>query len=251
MTKFIIGLGFILTIFTAFSQNFKYFETKRDYIYNALYIDSIGDTITNETLIIRIPDKRWIFQPWKQKSLIYIYETDIKGYKNYIDPNAIYQEMNEDYFKKHGEFRLVQKSTSGGLVSKRNGYFYMHPPRQNQYSMLFNAAHPIFVYSALENKNDTLSVTNQKVYGKGYFKQEYIYESIGNDKFLGDSITIYQVKVSSDLISKKKYVLEEVDFYSSTLEALFCMEYGFIKMHYKFKSGVRIEFDLVEVVEND
>ena len=251
MTKLTISIGFILIAISAYAQETKYFETKRDYIYTAVYIDSIGDTITNEKLIIRIPDKRWIAQPWKQKSLIYIYNTDTIGYKNYIDPSSFFQEKNKEYFNEHGESRLIKKETTGGLESKRYSYLYMHPPRNNQYRMLFYAPHPIFVYSALDNENDTVIYTNQQVPGAGYFKQEYIYASLGEKIFLSRLINVYQVSVTSNLMTDKKDVSKNIDFFSSTLDALFSMEYGFIKLHYEFKSGVRIEFDLVEVVEND
>jgi hypothetical protein len=98
MIKITFIFGFILITFSASSQDFKYFETKRDYIYTALYIDSIGDTITNETLTIRIPDRRWIAQPWMQKSVIYIYDTDTTDYKNYVNPDNYQHERNQRHF---------------------------------------------------------------------------------------------------------------------------------------------------------
>lgn|SRR5690554_1014861 len=251
MLKQILTLVILLFSMSGFSQDFKYFDTKRDYIYDALYIDSIGDTITNEKLTIRIPDKRWIGQPWKQKSIIYIYDTDTIGFKNYIDPSEFFHEKNMTHLEKHGKSRLKNQETTGGIKSKRYSYVYMHPPRTNQYRMLFYAPHPYFFYSAVKKVVDTALLTNQNAYGAGYFHQEYIYHNIGKKEILNDSIQVYQVNVSSNLISNKGFSETELNFYSSTLEALFSFEYGFTKMHYAFKSGVKIEFDLVEVIENE
>jgi hypothetical protein len=251
MIKLSSIIGLILFSISAYTQETNYFKTKRDYIYSALYIDSIGDTITNETLTIRIPDRRWIAQPWKQKSVIYIYDTDTTDYKNYVNPDNYQHERNQRLYQKNGEFPLSEKETTGGLESKRYSYIYMHPPRRNQYDMLFHAPHPYFFYSALDNEIDTAIITNQQLYGAGYMYQEYIYQGLGKNEVLGDTINTYQVNVSSDLVTEKEYHLKRLDHYSSTLDALFCMEYGFIKMHYAFKSGVRIEFDLVEVINNE
>lgn len=231
-----------------FSQDSKYFEVKRDYIYNAIYIDKNGDTITNEKLIIRIPDKRWVAQPWKQKSIIYIYYTDTIGFKNYIDPESFFHEKNMEYLKENRKLRLKQKETTGGLESKRYSYLYMHPPRVNQYRMLFYAPHPYFFYSALDREADTVILTNQHVYGAGYLHQEYIYKDIGKEEVFADSIHVYQVSVNSNLIPSKELSKEELDFYNSTLVAIYCLNYGFIKLNYQFKSGVKIEFNLVKVI---
>ncbi len=251
MKSFILILGFIFLTFFVFSQETAYFETKRDYIFKALYIDSVGDTITNEKLIIRIPDRRWIAQPQVQKSVIYIYGTDTTDYKNYVDPDSYFRERNVRLYNKRGKFPIVKKETTGGLESNRYSYLYMHPPRANQYRMLFHAPHPYFFYSALDKEIDTAIITNQQFYGAGYMRQQYIYQKLGQEKFLGDSIEFYSVDVSSELISTKEYYKDKLDFYSSTLDALFCLEYGFVKLHYEFKSGVKIQFDLVEVKEND
>ncbi len=247
--KPILTFSILLFSISVFSQDLKYFDTKRDYIYDALYIDSIGDTITNEKLILRVLDRKWIAQPGLQKSIRYIYDTDTTDYKNFINPDAYQHERNQRRYKNRGKFPLSEKSTTGGYQNEH--YFYMHPPRSNQYSMLFHAAHPRFHSRVLEKGIDTITFTDQQLYGAGYMHQEYIYEILGKEKFLGDSINIYKVNVSSELITEKEHFNSKLDHYSSTLDALFSNEYGFIKMHYKFKSGVRIEFDLVEVLTNE
>jgi hypothetical protein len=245
MIKITFIFGFILITFSASSQDFKYFETKRDYIYTALYIDSIGDTITNETLTIRILDRRWIGQPWLQKSVRYIYDADTADLKNYVDPDKYFRERNNKYFKKKGKPRYSEKETTGGFQSE--SYFYMHPPRTNQYRMLFYSAHPKFLSSNLENGSDTIS-SNLRIFGLGYLDQKYRFQELGKKECLGDSINVYQVSVNSFPVSEKELSIEKLNFYTSTFDAVFSFEYGFIKMHYEFKSGVRIEFDLVEVV---
>ena len=249
MLKSILTLALLLFSISANSQDFKYFDTKRDYIYDALYIDSIGDTITNEKLILRVLDRKWIAQPGLQKAIRYIYDTDTTDYKNFINPDAYQHERNQRRYKNRGKFPLSEKSTTGGYQNEH--YFYMHPPRSNQYSMLFHAAHPRFHSRVLEKGTDTVTFTDQQLYGAGHMRQDYIYKVLGKEVFLEDSIDIYNVYVFSELITKKEYLYSKLDYYSSTLDALFSYEYGFMKMHYKFKSGVKIEFDLVEVIDNE
>nr|WP_299207109.1 hypothetical protein [uncultured Brumimicrobium sp.] len=249
MKKPILFFTMLLFGISVFSQENNYFDKKRDYIYNTIYIDSLGDTIITEKLILRVLDRRWIAQPGLQKSIRYIYNTDTAAYKNFINPDAYQHERNQRRYKNRGKFPLSKKSTTGGYQNEH--YFYMHPPRTNQYYMLFHAAHPRFHSRVLEKGTDTLTFTDQQLYGAGYMRQEYIYEIFGKQKMFGDSISLYKVDVSSELISDKERFINKPDHYSSTLDALFSYEYGFIKMHYEFKSGVRIEFDLVEVIEND
>lgn len=245
--KHILILGIILIIIPVYSQDFKYFETKRDYIYEALYIDSIGDTITDEILIIRIPDRRWIAQPWLQRSVIYIYNADTADLKNYVDPDSYQRERDKKYYRKKGKPRYSEKETTGGFQT--DSYFYMHPPRSNQYSMLFYSAHPKFHSDVFEKGIDTLA-SSLRIYGLGYLDQKYRFQELGKKEYFGDSVDVYQVNVYSFPVSEKELSKEELIFYTSTFDAVFSIEYGFVKMHYEFKNGVRIEFDLVKVVDN-
>jgi hypothetical protein len=212
-----------------------------------LYIDSSGDTITNERLILRTLDRRWIGQPWLQRSIKYIYDTDTADYKNYINPDSYQRGRDKKYYRRKDKFRLSEKEITGGYQTK--DYFYMHPPRRNQYSMLFYAAHPAFHSRVLEKGTDTIPINNT-IYGVGTMNQKYRFQDLGKDEILGDSIDVYQVNVNAYLMTEKEKFKKKIDFYASTFDALFCFEYGFIKMHYEFKSGVKIEFDLIEVIEN-
>ena len=248
MKSFILILGFIFLTFFVFSQETAYFETKRDYIFKALYIDSVGDTITNEKLIIRIPDRRWIGQPRVQKSMVYIYDADTADLKSYVDPDSYQNSRNQKYFIKNGRPRYSNKETTGGYQNDQ--VFYMHPPRRNQYKMLFYSVHPEFYSRVLEKGTDTIPL-NMIIYGVGYLDQKYIFREIGKKEFFGCSVNLYQVNVNSYLVTEKERFKQKIDFYSSTFDALFTYEYGFTKMHYEFKSGVKIQFDLIEVRENN
>lgn len=248
MKNILFILVLILFTVSAYTQETNYFKTKRDYIYSALYIDSIGDTITNETLTLRVLDRRWFAQPWLQRSVRYIFHTDTVGYKNYIDPEVYFRERNARKYKENGEFPLAKKSTTGGY--QKDGYFYMHPPRTNQYRMLFYAAHPFFSSSVLEKGSDTITLEWIDIYPLGHMNHEYHFNTNNKRSLFGDSINVYQVNANSHLVSKKKkeHFVTNRSFYVSTLDGLFSFEYGFLKMHYEFKNGVRIEFDLLEVV---
>ena len=41
---------------------------------------------------------------------------------------------------------------------------------------------------------------------------------------------------------------ESLKMFDSTLDAIFTKEYGFIKLHYTFENGIKIQFDLGKVV---
>src|SRR5690554_1728006 len=88
---------------SVFSQENNYFDKKRDYIYNTIYIDSLGDTIITEKLILRVLGRRWIAQPGLQKSIRYIYDTDTSEYKNFINPDAYQHERNQRRYKNRGK----------------------------------------------------------------------------------------------------------------------------------------------------
>jgi hypothetical protein len=229
------------------SQITEYFTGERCYHYNAIYIDPTGDTITNETLKILPTKRRWIFQPGKQRVVKYIYNTDTSQYKNYIDPDNFFEEKNEKYYERKNRYRLRKVEKTGGYF--KDSVFYMHPPRTNQYRMLFYSVHPYFELRSLNRKHDTFEGRSLKILGMGKFTHNFIVDSLGKIKFAEAELNLWEVNVESTLDPATDYFDQNKWKYKSTFEGLFCKEYGYIEMKYEFETGVKIEFRLKKIEE--
>lgn len=242
MSKIITTLLLVIP-FYLFSQDSDYFEKGKEYEYNAIYIDKHGDTITNEKVIFRPLGRAWIGQPWLQKSIRYIYNTDTAGYKNYVDPEKFFHEKNMKYFAKKGKVRISKKETTGGFYN--DTIFYMHPPRTNQYRMLFYAQHPRVLLNNLTDSVTTF-MSSLTIYGMGVFKQENKVTPIP-EKFI-DNKKVKAWEMFTISVGDIKEQFKEEKLYNSTLDAIFTKEFGFTKLHYTFENGIKIQFDLEKVV---
>lgn len=220
------------------------FSKNTEFHYNALYINSENDTITNELLILKVLGRRWFVQPGLQEAIRYIYHTDTSDYRNYIDPFPIDRQKNEKHYERKGRARRLKQKETTGAYSNSNNY-YAHPPRANQYRMLFYAPHPIVPYQLLK---DTLCefVFNRKIVGSP-FTQTYQYSPTENFTMKQKEYKCWAVNVNS--IGKLHEYMDSLAIYNSKLEALFCEEIGFVKMNYTFEDSTKIFFNLTELVE--
>jgi len=230
-----------------FAQIEDYFSGNRSYHYNAIYIDSLGDTITNEILTVIPTDKRWFFQPGKQMVVKYIFNTDTSQYKNYRDPDEIFREMDEDYHTKKNKYRLTEKTKTGGYCN--DDFFYLHPPRTNQYRRLSYSVHPFFNLRSLEKKHDEFTIDFIKLHTKGRLIQKFVIDSIGTKLFNDKKLAFWKVFAESTLDPVNEYYEQNKWRYKSSFDALFCEEYGFIEMNYEFEIGVKIQFKLFKIEE--
>jgi hypothetical protein len=240
-------LLFIYVSSVAHSQITEYFSGDQCYHYNVIYIDSIGDTITNENLKVLPTNKRWIFQPGKQKVVRYIYETDTSQYKNYRDPEDLFREMDKKYYVRKKKYRLTKIEKTGGYVNDSS--FYLHPPRVNQYRMLFYSVHPYFALRSLNKKHDEFEGRSLNIIGMGKYIHNFVVDSLGKIKFAKEEVAVWEVNVESTLDPATDYFDQNKWKYKSTFQGLFCEEYGFIEMNYEFETGVKIEFRLKQVEE--
>ena len=220
------------------------FSKNIEFHYNALYIDSENETITNELLILKVLGKRWFVQPGLQEAIRYIYHTDTSDYRNYSDPFPFFRQKNEKYYERKGKARRLSKKETTGAYSNSNN-FYAHPPRANQYRMLFYAPHPIVPYQLLK---DTLCefVFNRKIVGSP-FTQTYQYSPTKNFIMKQKEYKCWEVNVNS--IGNLHEYMDSLAIYNSKLEALFCEEIGFVKMNYTFQDSTKILFKLTKVIE--
>ncbi len=241
MRKIITILLLVIPIYL-FSQDSDYFDKGKEYEYNAIYIDKYGDTITNEKVVFRPLGRAWIGQPWLQKSIRYVYNTDTAGYKNYIDPNDFFHEKNMKYFAKKGKVRISKKETTGGFYKK---HFYMHPPRTNQYRMLFYAPHPFALISKLTDSITTFE-WGMNIYLMGDFKWNYTVTPM--PKIIIDDKEVIAWRIFTNSTGNIKERFKKEKLYNSTLDAIFTKELGFTKLHYTFENGIKIQFNLEKVV---
>ena len=239
-----------LTINSLFAQE-KYesdervacFNGDQEYHFRALNIDSQGDTITDEKMILRPSGRPWFFQMRFQVAVKYIYHTDTSDYKNYVDPDKWWKEKNQKHYNKKGEFRISEDETTGA-ISKR-GIICIHPPRNNQYRILSFTPHPFVYTKAMTDSIGKFSRTLQYLNMGGKMRQDYTVKPIGDSAVNNSSIKVWNIFATSGGDFNEFH--ESQDFYDSTLEAVVTKEYGFIKMHYTFKNNIEIQFDLEEV----
>lgn len=210
-----------------------YFVKNRQYVYSAVYIDEKNDTITREKMILAPRNKRWVAQPGEQESVYILYFTDTIGIKNYksFDPSV-------------KDFKFKKKENTGGYYNDE--VFFLHSPRQNQYKILYYAAHPMMYFSRLTDSLKTMEISIQNL-----AKQVYVHKySVKPDTILYDSITkkelqYWQVHIQTETKNMGPYFGKlGLD---SKCDAIFSKEYGFSKMHYTFENGIKINFDLVEI----
>jgi hypothetical protein len=244
-TDYMRKLILFLLLFTPnylLSQNVDYFSKHQEYHYRAIYIDKQGDTITNEKIAFK-PLGRFWFGTWSQKALRYVYHTDTAGYKNYVDPSDFFHEKDLRYFAKKGSVRVSASETTGGYYSDSS--FYMHPPRTNQYRMLFYAPHPLVRIGKLTDSEMTYK-EQIKIYLMGFFNWDYTVTPIPEVVIDYKKVKAWKIYTVSVGEIKEQFKLEKL--YNSTLDAIFTKEFGFTMLHYTFENGIKIQFDIEKVV---
>jgi hypothetical protein len=218
------------------------FNGDQEYHFRALYIDSEGDTITNEKMVLRPLGRPWFFQMRYQVAVKYIYHTDTAGYKNYVDIEDHFHKRNQKYFEKKNELLISEDETTG--ASAKNGTLYMHPPRTNQYRILQYAAHPLVYTKGMNDATFKYSRTLHFFGMGGKMNQEYSVNPIGDTTLNNSKVRVWKISATSGGDYNEFFESLNLD---STLEAIVTKEYGFIKMHYAFKNNIKIQFELEEV----
>ena len=243
----IILISCLLIISCSFSQK-EIFSTKGNkFHYSVRYINETGDTIIRDKMVMEITGKRWFVQPRVQNLIIYQYDTDTNEFKNYVDPELFHRERNQKIYEKKKRYNYDEKEKTGLRIE--DSLIYFHPPRINQYRMLFYAPHPFFWFPSMEKKQFIFD-KDITIYGMGRFIHNHTVDSLGIQSFNNESIKLWKVNVASTLEAKTEYFNTEKEKYASELNALFSKEYGFIQLFYHFKNGVKIEFELEKMEHN-
>jgi hypothetical protein len=224
-----------------------YFVKNKMYHYNTLYIDSEGDTIIKGQLTIQPIDKPWIFQRKLQESVNYIYFNDTAEYYRYKDPELSFFLDQQKYFQRRRRLKMHVKENTGGYYNE--SAFYLHPPRSNQFRMLYYAAHPYVRLGRLQD-SVTQELTTLKIYGMGTVMNEYRISPLEASSLqsVEREIEVWGIDVISEVEYTNDY-FKQLKIFNSTLDAEFCKEFGFIKMHYTFENGIKIQMDFVKMTE--
>ncbi len=266
----------ILVINRFLCQNSSFFN-KKDYYYRAIYIDQNDDTIFNEKIIEKFLGKKWFAQRKLQDAVSYIYYTDTANYKKFVSYDDFINENQKKYYLKHHKYKLTKKETIGGYYYKE--MFYIHPPRNNQYEILFYAWHPqiilTFLSDSIKESNQYANISLPKKHKeffldsnrflpceKGELIKYYTFMGIPlfgtfrhtntitnyNDIIINNhKVKAYKVYVESKGYLNKKY--KNINTFNGSVEAIFTLEYGFERILYEFQNGIKIQFYLEKIIQ--
>jgi hypothetical protein len=215
-----------------------YFTQNKLYHYNTYYIDKNRDTIIRAKLIIQPLNKPWIPQRKKQESVNYIHIINQEEFNKYQDPNPKFFKVYQSKIQKKGRLKIYKIENTGGSLI--DSIFYLHPPRANQYRMLYFTGHPNVNYRYLDS-NSWIGNTTLKIFGFGNVLSTInISPIIKKNAKLNDSIINYwQINTKNEI----KFPNENnLNIYNSKCNAVFCKEIGFIEMLYTFENGIKIDF---------
>lgn len=235
-------LNFFLSIPQLRSQVSPCLCNGKGFNYRAVFIDSLGDTLTNEIINVIPTGKRWFFQPRVQKGVSYYFSTDTSGYQK-INPN-FQDDRYKNHLKRNGKIKFVNKETTG--YACRNTSYFLHPPRHNQYRMMYFAAYPVIDYTMLNDSVEHIVFTINVLGPVDAVHRYEIFPYTGISPLKDSTKTkLWTVNANSDVTGLSEY-FESQHYHDSKMEGLYCPEIGFIKMHYTFENGVKIYFDYIE-----
>ena len=229
------------------------FAEGKEYIYQVAFIQSNGDTLTNEKLIMLGNDDDWQFQK-KQSIIEYKYFPDTVNLKKYIDPRAAYEERKVKNLKKKAKGKrrwdnytwIDDYEITGKVITDSS--FWLHPPRSNQYGY-----HYMNVYTEIN--------FNQLFLGGAWKSNLTILRGFpSNEEFVGARIDTFEVteKLSIDFNKKTLNDCWRIEITSThskqgatNAEFIFSETHGFLKMDYLFYDGVRINYVLKDIVVSE
>ena len=235
---------FLILFVSNFSFSQNYFSGIQSYVFSSVYVSERNDTIKGA--VVFTPKKSpWIFQPWKQKTMIYEYFTHIEDLKKYIVPNKIQQEIRDDYFQKNGQVKFLKIEKTGGYSNK--DFFYIHPPRINQFTMLFYAPHFFVAKKFITDSTEIFSANFINIIGLGRPEHIYTVSPINEKRAVNnEDVSVWNIQCNSTF--KNLDNTEKAKIYNSKLTFLYSEEYGPIEAKYEFENGVQIMFKLNQII---
>lgn len=225
------------------------FAKGKHYTYSAVYIQSNGDTLTNEVIELIPKSRPWSWQ-WSQRTVKIVYRPDTTNLLDWKNPISWRLKFYEDLKK---EWELKGKKWTGvWQINKRTGvienekYIWMHPFRSNQYIYTEIAPFPLVGFSKLrsgETYSNWIQIGNpitetERGWGEFSGRIEKTYTVVDTTSF-----EIENKKIDSC------WIIHSVGNHSSLGENcndfIFSKEYGFVQMDYSFYDGVQIQFKMI------
>lgn len=93
----------------------------------------------------------------------------------------------------------------------------------------------------------TSYVSGMGIPAMGTFRHHNSVIPLSDTTIENTKVKAWNLYVTSTGDIKERFKAEKI--YNSTMDAIFTHEFGFVKVHYLFENGIKIQFDLEKVVE--
>lgn len=218
---------------SVYSQQHKreLYDSLKVYTYNALFINEVGDTLSNETILFKPQGKIWKIDE-QQDVVKTIYSTNDSVLAQFKNP--------KDKKKEHTKIRKTIESTSG--LIETDSLIWLHPFRGNQYAYTEVAPFPEVKISKLQVGTSWDGGVLAILLGWGGLKGKVTH----NYQVLANSKIKWNNKELLDCWEIKGTGLHD-KLGESTVNFVYQKEVGFLTMDYHFYNGYRIVFSLVEI----
>ncbi len=239
LTSILLSLCFVSTKAQEDTTNLdslQIWNASKKYIYDAFYIDSIGDTITKEQIIIQPIRKMHKYKIAEDQIVLkYIYNYS-EADSARLAPNPV---NGNEWTQQNGSMKWLKTVREGAIET--NGSVWLHPFRMNQYVLTEIAPFPGVRFPLHINKKWDMTLTVFR--GWGIFKGKHKQTMIVTDK-KDYTLQIGQMNncwVIFGLSTHKNLGTSQVEY-------IYHEQYGFLSMQYKFYNGQRITFILSELI---
>ena len=236
---------FIVISLSFFSQN-KFIDSTKIYEYYAVFINTNGDTLTKEKMIIHPLEKPWWIQK-TQKTYEIQYFPDSIGLLKFKSYSPKIQKKIDKLIKLNSlKFWFSKKEITGGITDSFQYEIFLHPPRLNQYDYTQIAPFPVIIKGSLKEVPMEYNF-NLHYYGSipptaGKFKGQYY----GSYKTI--PINIYQYR---DLTWENCWEIKAVNTHENIppnyLNAVYNKNDGFLLLHYRFFDNTQIIIQLEKI----
>ncbi|MBL4862721.1 MAG: hypothetical protein JKY09_06870 [Crocinitomicaceae bacterium] len=220
-------------------KDLKIFNYLKEYQYRAIYIDSNGDTLSDEKIIV---------QPTAEVSPRHHSQTLLKYFYNYSDEDSVRlsaKPINETAFtKEHNTIKWRKRILEGAIENEHE--LWIHPFRANQYSLTEIAPFPEVHIHLEDNHTWKAHTFITKSWGtfKGKVKSNYVMNKAGK--------RIYKF-ASLDDCWKLKAEGKHSKLGTNILTYYYHAAYGFLEMNYEFYNKQKMFFVLekVKTIKNE
>lgn len=231
MAKYLILL-FLAPILLKTTNNSKvghpnYWDSSRVYTYSAIFIDSTGDTLSEEIVKLKPTGEVWEKAPNQTLvSILLDFNADDSAKLAPYPANGI----KLPWFRHYKEGAIQDSSK-----------VWIHPVRANQYIITELAPFPEVRFPLKEDKSWSAGLTVFESFGsfEGHIDKFYNVNKVVNRNYVFGNLECWEIKAES--------IHDRLG--SSRLTYYFNNEYGFTEMNYHFYNNKRLEFKLIELIK--